>query len=213
MKYSFIAAAVFGFSFSAWGQACLSGDDDPAMKVKAANGITLVVCGFEDREVKSPKGKRAFADFTIYAQIPNVKEPQKVFMSGASETFWIKGVEGKGFQLEELWFFSDEPKAALWQEITCESSSCKVSSGKCVFKMKPNSFPNAIKKFEKLRAKGKIEEDGEEILDQIWAQALTGDTKAQKFYDSGIEGVSPSLMEVFNSNKAKLKELTDLKCK
>ena len=208
-----ILAATLLFSPLAFAQACLSGDDDPALKVKAAHGVTLVVCGFEDREVKSPKGKRAFADFTIYALIPNVKEPQKVFASGASETFWIKANEGQGFELEELWFFSEEPKPALWQEISCEASGCKVSSGKCVFKMKPNSFPRAIKSFEKLRSSAKLEEEGEELLDQVWAQALTGDPKAQKFYDGKLEGVSPSLIEVFTSNKAKLKELTDLKCK
>lgn len=194
-------------------QTCLSGDDDPALKVKASNGVVLIVCGFEDREVKSTKGKRAFADFTIYATIPNVKEPVKIFSSGASETFWIKAVEGKGLELEELWFFSEQPKAALWQEITCTAEACKPSAAKCVFKMKPNTFPKALGEFEKRRAGKTLNEDGEELLDQIWAQALTGDKKSQSFYEGPAEGLDESLAEVFLSNKKKLAELQALKCK
>lgn len=199
-------------SFCAHAESCLDGDDDPALKVKTDSGHSLVVCGFEDHDVKTTEGKRAFADFTVYSVRTKDKKSSKVFESGASETFWIKPVKNKGLELEELWFFSEEPKPALWQEILCDDSGCKLSQAKCVFKMKPNSFPRALSEFEKARKAGDLSDDGEELLDQIWAQALTGDKAAQKFYNGKQTGLDESLMEVFESNKKKLRDLEALKC-
>lgn len=199
--------------FYARAEACLGGDDDPALKIKTDSGYSLVVCGFEDHDVKTVDGKHAFADFTVYSINPKDKSPSKVFESGTSETFWIKPVKNKGLELEELWFFSEEPKPALRQEISCDDSGCKLSQTKCVFKMRPNSFPRALSQFEKARKAGNLNDEGEELLDQIWAQALTGDKAAQRFYNGKQQGLDESLAEVFESNRKKLRDLENLKCR
>lgn len=192
---------------------CPGQDDEPAMAVPTEAGPTLVVCGFEDHEVVSPTGKRAFSDFVVYYVTATNKEPQKLFNSEIAETFWLRGNTGKGVEMEEVWFFSEQPKPALWREITCEAESCKVSDAKCVFQMKSNPFPKALADFEKKRKNPKkLEEDGEELLDQIWAQALLGDKGAQTFYQGEATGFDENLTEVFASNKKKLADLKTLNC-
>jgi len=195
-----------------WAEKCPGQDSEPALSVKTEAGPILALCGFEDHEVVSPTGKRAFSEFTIYYTTATNKEPQKLFTSEVAETFWAKPTEGKGLELEEVWFFSEQPKPALWREITCEAESCKLSDPKCVFSMKPNPFPKALADFEKKRKTKAIEEEGEELLDQIWAQALLGDKPAQTFYQGAATGLDENLTEVFESNKKKLADLKTINC-
>ncbi len=182
------------------------------MSVKTEAGPTLALCGFEDHEVVSPTGKRAFSEFVIYYTTASNKEPQKLFSSEIAETFWAKATEGKGLELEEVWFFSEQPKPAIWREITCDAEKCTLSDAKCVFSMKSNPFPKALAEFEKKKKAKKLEEDGEELLDQIWAQALLGDKAAQTFYTADAKGLDENLTEVFDSNKKKLSDLKTLNC-
>ncbi len=203
---------VMFFSASVWAEGCPGQDTEPALSVKTEAGPTLVLCGFEDHEVVSPTGKRAFSEFVIYFTTATNKEPQKLFNSEVAETFWAKGTEGKGLELEEVWFFSEQPKPAIWREITCEAEKCTLSAAKCVFSMKPNPFPKALADFEKKKKAKTLEEDGEELLDQIWAQALLGDKPAQTFFDGDAKGLDDNLTEVFDSNKKKLADLKTLNC-
>lgn len=206
------ALIVMTFSNFAWAEGCPGADSEPAMSVKTEAGPTLSLCGFEDHEVVSPTGKRAFSEFTIYYITATNKEPQKLFSSEVAETFWAKATEGKGLELEEVWFFSEQPKPALWREITCEAEKCSLSEAKCVFAMKPNPFPKALADFENKKKAKTLEEDGEELLDQIWAQALLGDKAAQAFYQGATTGLDENLTEVFESNKKKLADLKSLNC-
>jgi len=134
---------------------------------------------------------------------------KKIFSGEASDTYWIQTLPKKGLQLEELWFFAEEPKAAISSEITCVADDCKRGEEKCVFKMKKNPFPKALAAFKKKSSSGIIGEDGEELLDQIFAQAITGDKAAKEFYSGDGAGLDPALTEIFKSNKEKLK----LSCK
>lgn len=196
-----------------WAAGCPGADDEAALQFKTEAGPTVIVCGFEDHEVQSPTGKRAFSDFTVYFTVDDKKEPQKLFSSDVAETFWIKPVETKSLELEEVWFFSEQPKPALWREITCTADACSVSAAKCVFSMKANSFPKALAEFEKKLKSKKLDDNDEELLDQIWAQALLGDTKAKDFYNAPVSGLNENLKEVFDSNKKKLADLQTLNCK
>lgn len=200
------------FSLRAGAEGCPGVDSEAALTVKTEAGPTLILCGFEDHEVASPTGKRAFSDFTIYFFSESNKEPQKLFSSEVAETFWAKSNSGKGLELEEVWFFAEQPKPALWREIVCEAGKCSVSEPKCVFQMKPNPFPKALAEFQKKLKAKKLEEDGEELLDQIWAQALLGDKSAFQFYQDPITGLDENLTEVFQSNKKKLSDLKSLNC-
>lgn len=192
---------------------CPKPGDEPVLAVKTEAGPEIQLCGFEDHEVVSPTGKRAFSEFTVNYVTPTNKTPQKLFVSELAETFWAKPVEGKGLELEEVWFFSEQPRAAIWREITCEAESCKMSDAKCVFQMKNNPFPKALSEFQKKRKNAKdLEEEGEELLDQIWAQALLGDTAAQAFYLTDATGLDENLSEVFASNKKKLADLKNINC-
>ena len=193
-------------------EGCPGADSEPALSVKTEAGPTLALCGFEDHEVVSPTGKRAFSEFTIYYTTPTNKQPQKLFNSEVAETFWAKPNEGKGLELEEVWFFSEQPKPALSRQITCEAEKCSVGDAKCVFTMKPNPFPKALPDFEKKRKTNALEQDGEELLDQIWAQALLGDKNSQTFYHGTAAGLDENLTEVFESNKKKLTDLKTLNC-
>jgi hypothetical protein len=189
-------------------QSCPGENDEPAISVKTEAGPTLIVCGFEDHEVKAGKDKRAFTDFSIYSAVGE-KTPQKVFSGESSETYWIQSLTKKGLQLEELWFFSDDPKPAIQRQITCTAEACAVGEPKCIFKMKRNPFPKALAEFKKKASAGKLGEDGEELLDQIFAQAITGDKAAKEFYSKDPGQLDSAMTEVFKGNQEKLK----LSCK
>lgn len=200
-------------SVPAWAEKCPGADEEPALSVTTKEGPTLILCGFEDHEVQSPQGKRAFSEFTVYFTTNSNKEPRKLFASEVAETFWARPTDGKGLELEEVWFFADQPKPALWRDVTCQAESCTLSEPKCVFQMKPNPFPKALADFELKKKKKELTEDGEELLDQIWAQALLGDKPAQAFYAGTVDGLDENLTEVFDSNKKKLAELKTINCK
>lgn len=206
-------AAAILFHDSSFAENCPGADEEPALSVKTAAGPVLILCGFEDHEVQSPAGKRAFSEFSVYYTTAANKEPQKLFTSEVAETFWAKPIEGKGLELEEVWFFVEQPKPALWREITCQADGCTLSAPKCVFQMKSNPFPKALSEFEQKKKKKELSEDGEELLDQIWAQALLGDKNAQAFYTGSAEGLDENLTEVFDSNKKKLADLKSINCK
>ncbi len=208
-----LTLATLFFSIPAWAEKCPGVDDEPALSVTTTAGPTLILCGFEDHEVQSPTGKRAFSEFTIYYTTATNKEPQKLFTSEVAETFWAKPVEGKGLELEEVWFFVEQPKPALFREVSCVAESCTLGPPKCVFQMKTNPFPKALGEFETKKKKNELAEDGEELLDQIWAQALLGDKPAQTFYSGVSEGLDENLTEVFDSNKKKLADLKNINCK
>jgi len=191
---------------------CPKAGDEPAMKIKTEAGPDIFLCGFEDHEVVSPTGRRAFSDFVITYSTASQPIPKKLFSSQTAETFWVKSAEGKGLELEEVWFFAEQPKPAIWREITCTADECKVSEAKCIFSMKPNPFPKALKEFEKKKKASQLAEEGEELLDQIWAQALLGDRAAQAFYQAPAQGLDENLTEVFESNKAKLADLKTINC-
>lgn len=208
----YLAILLFS-SLPAWAEKCPGADEEPALSVTTSAGPTLILCGFEDHEVQSPQGKRAFSEFTLYFTTATNKEPQKLFTSQVAETFWAKPLEGKGIELEEVWFFAEQPKPALWRDITCQAESCALGLPKCVFQMKANPFPKALTEFEQKKKKKDLAEDGEELLDQIWAQALLGDKPAQTFYAGMLDGLDENLSEVFDSNKKKLAELNTINCK
>jgi hypothetical protein len=202
-----IFALLFALAFTALpasAQSCPGENDEPAISVKTEAGPTLIVCGFEDHEVKAAKDKRAFTDFGVYAAVGE-KTPQKIFSAESSETYWIQSLTKKGLQLEELWFFSDDPKPAIQKQITCTAETCAVGEAKCIFKMKKNPFPKALAAFKKKAAAGKLGEDGEELLDQIFAQAITGDKAAKEFYSKDPGQLDPAMAEVFKGNQEKLK--------
>lgn len=195
---------VFATAIPAFAQSCPGENDEPAITVKTAAGPTLIVCGFEDREVKAAKGKRAFTDFDVYAVIGE-GGPKKIFSGEAADTYWVQTLPKKGIQLEELWFFSDEPKPAIKSEITCVADDCKRGEEKCVFKMKKNPFPKALAEFKKKSESKILGEDGEELMDQIFAQAVTGDKAAKEFYAGEHKELDPALSEIFKSNQEKLR--------
>jgi hypothetical protein len=213
MLRKFVGLLLLSSPVLAWAAGCPGADDEPALMLKSEAGPTVILCGFEDHEVESPTGKRAFSDFTVYFTTEAKPEPQKLFSSDVAETFWVKSVENKSFELEEVWFFSEQPKPALWREISCTADSCSVSAAKCVFSMKANPFPKALQEFEKKLKAKKVDDNDEELLDQIWAQALLGDTKAKDFYNAPVTGLNENLKEVFDSNKKKLTDLQSLNCK
>jgi hypothetical protein len=128
----------------------------------------------------------------------------KAFASDANETYWVKAIPGKGLEVEELWFFTDRPTPALKQEITCTADACAPGPAKCILKMKPNPFPKALAQFKKRSAAGTLKDDGEELLDQIFAQAFLGDKAAKEFYASTPAKLDPALNEAFTTNQKKL---------
>ncbi len=213
MRRGFLLITFLFISSPSWAEKCPGADEEPALSVTTTAGPTLILCGFEDHEVQSPQGKRAFSEFTVYFTTAANKVPQKLFTSQVAETFWAKALEGKGLELEEVWFFADQPKPALWREISCTADSCSLSLAKCVFQMKSNPFPKALADFKSKKEKKELSEDGEELLDQIWAQALLGDSAAQSFYVGTVDGLDENLSEVFDSNKKKLIELKTINCK
>ncbi len=139
------------------------------------------------------------------AAVPaTVFDSLKAFASTPNETYWIKQIPGKGLELEELWFFSEKPTPALRQEITCTADTCSASPQKCILKMKANSFPKALPEFRKRSAAGSLKDDGEELIDQIFAQAFLGDAAAIEFYKAQPANLDPALIEAFTTNKKKL---------
>jgi hypothetical protein len=192
-------------------QNCPGADDEPAMKVKTAAGPVLVLCGFEDHELKSPKGKQTFSEFTVYAWMPGAKDAQKVFASTEpSDTYWAKASGGKGLELEELWFFDEKPNPAITRSVTCTAQGCQASQPKCVLRLKKNHHPKALADLQKkLQAPG---EQAEDLLDQVWEQALAGDAAAQKFYESKPDGLDKSLVEEFTGDQQRLVQAKTLKC-
>lgn len=192
------------FAVPLWAQ-CPGEDAEPAISVKTGTGPTIFLCGFEDREV-SRKGKRAFADFTVYYSTPKQTTPQKVFSSEPSETYWVKAIPNKAMQFEELWFFSEKPQPAIRREVTCNAGSCQVSDPKCVLKMKSKPFPKALAEFQKRSAEGSLKDDGEDLIDQIFAEAFTGDKAAKEFYAKEPAGLDPALLEAFSTNRKKLEQ-------
>lgn len=208
MMLRLVFAAVVLFTVrAARAETCPGADDEPAMKVKTSAGPVLVVCGFEDREEKA-QGRNIFTDFTVYAWPSGVKEPAKVFAADPSDTFWIKEVKDKGLTLEEVWSFDEKPQAALVREVTCTPVACEVTPAKCVLKLKKNRFPKAV---ATLHA-GNFGEKGDELLEQAWAQALTGEKTAQDYFEGEPKGLAPDLVEEFKVSKAKLQQAKDLKC-
>jgi hypothetical protein len=192
--------------FQVHAQNCPSDDSEAAVTVKTKAGPTVFVCGFEDREVPRQKGKRAFSDFDVYFKSEKNPTATKIFTAEEDETYWVSAQAEKGVQLEELWFFNDKPQSALHREITCTAETCTLSAEKCVFKMKSNPFPKALAQFQSKAKEGKLQDNGEELLDQIFAQAIKGDKAAKDFYASKPSGLDKALTEVFETNHKKLKQ-------
>lgn len=195
---------IYSFSTPAFAvvHPCPSEDSEPALEMTTSAGPTLEVCGFEDHEVKAPKGTRVFSDFAIYAT-PD-KTPVKVFDAEDDETYYVRVNGERGLEVEELWFFNDKPIPAVRREITCVGDVCTASEPKCIYKLNKNAFPKAVATFTKKAKEGKLKEDGEELLDQIFVQTLAGDKAAKAFYEKPHEGLSPELIDVFETNKKKL---------
>lgn len=206
-------ACFFALSFvgSAVAQVCPGEDPEPALSVKLTEGPGLALCGFEDNEVVSPTGKRTFTDFTIYYTTTDSKTPRKIFTPEVAETYWVSPTTN-GLLLEEVWFFVEQPKPALRREIKCAGDKCELGKIECVFDLTPKLFPDSLEKFDKKKAEGELEEEGEDLLDEIWAEALTGDAKAREFYAGTQTGLDSNLAEIFASNKKKLSELLTVHC-
>lgn len=181
---------------------CPSDDSEPALEMTTSAGPTLEVCGFEDHEIKAPKGTRVFADFAVYAT-PD-KTPVKVYSAEDDETYFVRVNGERGLEIDELWFFNDKPAPAVRREITCVGDVCSASEPKCIYKVKKNPFPKAVATFSKKMKDGKIKEDGEELLDQIFVQTLAGDKAAKAFYEKPPEGLTPELIVILEANKKKL---------
>lgn len=211
-KLILLLLAGLTLSSPSWAQTCPGGnaEEEAPLKVRAGGGRSLLVCGFEDREIERPKGWQAYADFVVYSAKDSVLEPEKVFVSDAGDTHWVRAVKGKGFELDEVWIFAEKPYAAIRRVITCKDSGCSVSDTKCTFKMKRNPFPKALAELKS--HKGKLGDKGEELLAEIWAQALTGDKDALEFYDGKAEELPATFREEFEANKAKLALAKQLKC-
>ncbi|HMN69785.1 MAG TPA: hypothetical protein PKC28_14675 [Bdellovibrionales bacterium] len=193
---------------TAFAMGCPGEDAEPAFTAKTEGALTLSLCGFEDHEVQVTKGKRAFSEFQIFSFSAKAPTPVQVFTAEENETYWAKALPGKGIELEELWFFSEKPQPAVVRTITCKDEACTVSEPKCVFKMKKNPFPKALKDFETRHKAGTLGEDGEELIDQIFAQAVTGDKGARAFYETPAAPVNlgTELKHVYEANKKKLSE-------
>lgn len=206
--------AIVLFAARAHSEVCPGADDEPALKVKTAAGPSIVVCGQEDRELEGEAGrakdKKTFSEFTVYSWLKDAKEPSRVFSSENTDTYWAKPVANKSLELEELWFFDEKPQPAIARSVTCTATACEISAPKCVFKMKRNRYPKALAEMKKL---GKTpSERGEELLEQIWAQALTGDKAAQDFFAHPPMNLNEELAEDFGIFKLKLQQAKDLKC-
>jgi hypothetical protein len=213
MRAILFSLLLFTVSLKAWSAVCPNGDE-PSLTVTAKTGANLFLCGFEDHEVDSPKTKRAFTEFTVYYIANKQTEPRKLFASDIADTYWVRILEGKGMELEELWFFSEKPQAALSRVIACDGDTCELSPARCIFNIKPNSYPKALTKLEEERRKGRFDEDGEELLDQVFAQALTGDEKAKAFYATKAPGgFDEAMKEAFSANQKKIREIKELKCR
>jgi hypothetical protein len=143
-----------------------------------------------------------FADFAVYAT-PD-KTPVKVFDAEDDETYYVRVNGERGLEIEELWFFNDKPVPGTRREITCVGDLCTASDPKCIYKAKKNAFPKAVATFNKKMKEGKLKDHGEELLDQIFAQSLSGDKAAKAFYEKPPEGLTPDLVEVLEANKKKL---------
>ncbi len=128
----------------------------------------------------------------------------KAFTSNPNETYWVKPLGDRGLEVEELWFFTEKPTPALKQEITCENNVCSASAPKCILKMKPNPFPKALAEFKRRSAANSLKDDGEELLDQIFAQAFLGNKEAKDFYANPPAKLDPALNEAFMANQKKL---------
>lgn len=187
---------------------CPGEDTEAALSLSVGEGSSLVVCGFEDHDVKAPKGKRTFSDFTVYLDKKDGGSPKAVFASEESETYWVSPLtEGHGLEIQELWFFSEAPMPALGRKVICEKDACVTSKNRCIYKLKPNPFPQALAEFESRKANQSLQDDGEELLDQIFAQAIMGEKKAERFYKGEPpKGLSAELLSTFKGNQKKLRD-------
>ena len=194
---------------------CPGADDEPALSVKTKAGPTLILCGFEDHEIKAEKGRRAFSEFQVYAVIKDGAEPQKVYASEGGDTHWASVTPDHALLLEELWIFADKPHAAVARPVKCAADGCHVERQTCVLNIKKNIFPKALPTLtRRLKMKKPVGEDAEDLLDEVWAQALTGDPKATAFYDAPVPPeLDSTLSEVFAGNLIKLKLARELKCR
>lgn len=195
-------------------EGCPGADDEPALSVKTKAGPTLTLCGFEDHEIKAQKGRRAFSEFTVFATAKESADPQRVYSSEGGDTHWARALPGGALELEELWFFADKPHPAIARTFTCDAQGCQASATKCVLTLKKNVFPKSLATLEKrLKKKENVGEDGEDLLDEVWAQALTGDPKALAFYEAEPPaGLDSTLTEVFAGNRVKLNQAKELHC-
>ena len=201
-------------SVPAFAVGCPGADDEPALSVKTKAGPTLTLCGFEDHEIKAEKGRRAFSEFTIYSTVKEGADPQRVYASEGGDTHWARVVPAGSLELEELWFFADKPHPAIERGIACDDQGCRVAATKCVLILKKNIFPKSLPTLEKrLKSKKPVGEDGEDLLDEVWAQALTGDKKALAFYEGEPPvGLDQTLIEVLSGNRVKLNQAKELHC-
>lgn len=213
MLIRLIFISILLFATRANAQACPGADDEPALSVKSAAGITLLVCGREDREEESSRSKVAFESFSVYAWAPGGKESRKLYSSESSETHFFSVIPDKGFLVEEMWELIDKPQPFYQREVSCSGptlADCQITASKCALKIKKNAYPLALKK---LRGKGKLAGDeAEDLIDQILVQALTGDKSAAQFFAEVPTSMSADLKETFEENKKRLQEARKLNC-
>ena len=108
-------------------------------------------------------------------------------------------------------FFSDKPEPALLRQVNCSAESCSLTPPKCVLKLRKNPYPKALANYHK-HPPDDLGDHGEDIIDQIFAQALSGDAAALKFFEVAPAHLDGRLDEVFDSDKRKLKQALELHC-
>lgn len=177
-------------------QECPGEDNEPALKHKTAAGPELILCGNAGED-------GTYTDFKVYAWPAGAKQGTEVFASDVDVLYTVS----KDMKIVEQWTIGESLAPAVERGITCTKDKCQVAAPKCAWKMKKNPFPKALAALKK----GAKDEEGEDLLDQVLAQAIGGDKAALEFFAHPPK-FDASLADSFAHDKQNL-ELARKLCK
>lgn len=191
-----------------------AGNPEPVLMVSQPGMPTLLVCSERDFDhLKNDAGKVELSMFKILTKTSVLAKPEILFDSkNENENYRIIPIE-HGVQVSELYEFNSNRIPLLSFPVRCSSAGCRRGKKVCVIPERAkNPFPKALAEWRKRidTADGTAvsgETPFDELVDQLFEQALTGDLKSFRAFDRGdtAEKLPRDAKKIFLSHQRALK--------
>lgn len=190
------------------------GNPEPILKITQSGAPSLLVCSSRDFDL--PKGgveKLLLTTFKVISLTGRTAQPEIFFDSkNEEETYRIIPLE-QGVQISERYTTKKGEIPLLSFSVKCSEKGCRRGRKVCVIpKKEKNPFPHALDDWKKRIHKSEgVEVGGEapldELVDQLFEQALSGDQNAFRAFDQSdtLEKLPRDAKKIYQSHSRALK--------